>query len=153
VQVTEHTPAGQLAIPVPIVGPGQLVLQAAPQLFGSVFNGHAPEHRCAPALQLKPHVVPLVHVAVEFKGPAEQAPHAGPIPQLFASLSAAHVAPTPDPQTWKPALHVKLHVVPPVHIGTEFAGAGHAPHAAPSMQLFVSLSAAQVAAEPVPHRW
>jgi hypothetical protein len=96
-QARVHAFPSQAAVPVPRVGPGQLVPQAEPQLFGSLSRTHAPLQECASGLQTDPHVVPLVHVALALAG-AVHAPQAAPSWQWVASLLAAQVALAPVPQ-------------------------------------------------------
>jgi hypothetical protein len=127
VQVIAHALPSQDATPVPVpaVGPGQLVPHSEPQLFGSLSRGHVePGQACAFGLQVYPHVVPPLHVAVALAG-GWHLPHDAPIPQLFGSLFAAQEAAPPLPQRWSFELHVNPQVPAPVHVGVPPVTAGH----------------------------
>jgi hypothetical protein len=136
--VTAHPLPSQLATPLPCVGPGQFVPHAVPQLFGSSSRTQALPQRWALALQVKPHVVPPLHVAVAFAG-AVHAWHAAPAPQRVASLFAAQLGLAPSLQRWSLLLHVNPHAMAEqeaVPFGTD----GHAPQPPQWFGSFVSFT-------------
>jgi hypothetical protein len=113
-----HPLPTQTALPLPDVGPGQLVLQAVPQLFGSVLDTHVPLHMWVAPVQLH---VPPEHVWPEG--------HARPQdPQLELSVFVlTHAVPqaVPDEQVIPQASLLQL--APPVPA----VGPGHVLQAPP----------------------
>jgi hypothetical protein len=104
------------ALPLPDVGPGQLVLQALPQLFGSALETHVPLHMWVAPVQL--------HVPPEHAWPpGHECPQA---PQLALSVFVlTHADPqgVPDeqliPQTSLLQVALPLPAVGPGHVRQE----------------------------------